>query len=856
MAAKGSIHDLRYLDTDPGSEEIDPNNANGNEPLGGLHRILPYADTPPESDTEDDDISSVSNDSVSPEIPESKAETSVVFVEFTIEEVDPLDDSWDALEVIHPYDIEYPRSRTNSFHKDSDKALVAELQGLDCSDSEADLDGEEDAFLRIQRLYRRSRRISMQSSFGKRAYSEIDNWDDDYELSDGDENRGNDKTRKRVHTSTLLFNDPPVPIIEPDELDSDVEDGEAEDQILQELPFFNLEIMSVDSDFSTTSSDRHKHSESDPIRREGENEQVSEIRSNEEAGADSNEARPTRTDETRDNSRAMASVEFHNNQSRSSTKSDETPMCGSNSIDNTDLESLFSSFSASSMESLTTLDHRQRSGVALLTELLFNHRELSPLYKLAISRVEIGKLRTHLYGFFRIYGKELHREASDEKERLAAQFIRRCARLLANAICQSLQSESGEEDWSSLLSIERVSMEQNVNEWINASLTNVESLIPQVIEGDEKIVDSSRAETASSESSNEDYEVVYEEPEDYLLLSEVEHFILSADAFSNLKLALRAWLNLDDGNSEGETPLETDPSAASSKHTSHKLLALLSMIRRAGMAVFHNVQNVLILTGFREPELVDGYQRVRWKNKKNKGKTLFEDYLENEPGALRTLEAYLNTCAYQKNNTGSTSASSSSEQRTHNTNSSASGSIGSSSLQTNVSCHSGQGIGPNETTRAFETDIELTASPSESLHLFTCIERGFHKLDFSQKVITNIPNDQTLFESLREEHYCGYQGRWRRIISLRAIQSVHFMKVADKEPSLDVISEVNDSNNFSSSFYMAAPATLIHDATKKFAKRAGPVTVSHRPGSSARLGQNTNAAPSLRDCPPLWGHDL
>lgn len=163
--------------------------------------------------------------------------------------------------------------------------------------------------------------------------------------------------------------------------------------------------------------------------------------------------------------------------------------------------------------------------------------------------------------------------------------------------------------------------------------------------------------------------------------------------------------------------------------------------------------------------------------KKNKGKTLFEDYAENELGALQALEAYLNTCAYQKNNTGSASSSSSNEQRTHNTKSSASGSNSSNTLPTNVSCHSGQGLGDDNTTRAFDRDIEMTASPSETLHLFTCIERGFHKLDFNQKVITNILNDQTLFESLREEHYCGYRGGWRRIISLRAIQSVHFMKV-------------------------------------------------------------------------------
>lgn len=222
---------------------------------------------------------------------------------------------------------------------------------------------------------------------------------------------------------------------------------------------------------------------------------------------------------------------------------------------------------------------------------------------------------------------------------------------------------------------------------------------------------------------------------------------------------------------------------------------------------------------------------------------------------MQALEAYLNTCAYQKNNTGSASSSSSSnEQRTHNTKSSDSGSNSSNTLPTNVSCHSGQGVDADDTTRTFDRDIEMTASTSETLHLFTCIERGFHKLDFNQKVVTNIPNDQTLFESLREEHYCGYRGSWRRIISLRAIQSVHFMKVCGQnDPTSIFISIIPD--NFSSSLYMAVPVILIHDAMKKCVKRAGHVTASPRPGSSARLEQNINAARSPRDCHPLLGHD-
>ncbi|CAI6093481.1 unnamed protein product [Clonostachys chloroleuca] len=175
--------------------------------------------------------------------------TTAVF-EFTLEEIDPMDDEWDALEVLYPYEIEPPRSRSSSWHKELDKNMVREFRNLNCSastsDNDIELDGEEDAFMRHQRELRRRRRVSMSSSVGKRTHSELSDSDDDFGFLDvNDVGSSAKRMRKRLHRSSLLFHDPPEQIEELEEPDSS--EDEPHEDLARELPYFTVEVMEVES---------------------------------------------------------------------------------------------------------------------------------------------------------------------------------------------------------------------------------------------------------------------------------------------------------------------------------------------------------------------------------------------------------------------------------------------------------------------------------------------------------------------------------------------------------------------------------------------------------------------------------
>lgn len=66
---------------------------------------------------------------------------------------------------------------------------------------------------------------------------------------------------------------------------------------------------------------------------------------------------------------------------------------------------------------------------------------------------------------------------------------------------------------------------------------------------------------------------------------------------------------------------------------------------------------------------------------------------------------------------------------------------------------------------------------SGPLHLFSCIERGRYKVDLQQKLVTDISHDRELFRALRTQYHEN-RGRVRSYWSLRAVHSIHFMKVS------------------------------------------------------------------------------
>lgn len=167
-----------------------------------------------------------------------------------LEELDPMDSDWDDVEVHHPYEIESAHSRSGSLHhKDIDRTIMRGMKNLDCSaepsDNEADFDLEEEVFLQRQQELRRFRRVSMSSSVGKRSYSELSDSEDDLgPLDVNDVGSSARRMRKRLHRSSILFNDPPEQIEELDEPNSSEDEH---DELARELPYWTMEIMEVDS---------------------------------------------------------------------------------------------------------------------------------------------------------------------------------------------------------------------------------------------------------------------------------------------------------------------------------------------------------------------------------------------------------------------------------------------------------------------------------------------------------------------------------------------------------------------------------------------------------------------------------
>lgn len=173
--------------------------------------------------------------------------------DFILEEIDPMDNTLDALEVLYPYEIESARSRSSSWHRDIrdlDRSMMRDLRNLNCSneasDNEPEFDLEEDIFLKRQQEMRRLRRVSMSSSVGKRTHSELSDSDEDFRPLDvNDVGSSARRLRKRLHRCSLLFQDPPEQIEELEEPNSSEDEFQAGQSLAQELPYWTMEIMEM-----------------------------------------------------------------------------------------------------------------------------------------------------------------------------------------------------------------------------------------------------------------------------------------------------------------------------------------------------------------------------------------------------------------------------------------------------------------------------------------------------------------------------------------------------------------------------------------------------------------------------------
>lgn len=157
-----------------------------------------------------------------------------------------------------------------------------------------------------------------------------------------------------------------------------------------------------------------------------------------------------------------------------------------------------------------------------------------------------------------------------------------------------------------------------------------------------------------------------------------------------------------------------------------------------------------------------------------RGRRLYDDYIEYEPGALQPLRDYVSSAVY-----GSKRTSNNSQGSTLSDNDS-----DSSSPALNRSLAKASGSDAKEVADQVvrEVDVELGDSghranlDQESLHLLCCIERGRYRIDLHQELITNISDDRSLFCTLRRIYH-EQRGRMRSYWSLRTVHSIHFMKV-------------------------------------------------------------------------------
>jgi hypothetical protein len=234
-------------DEDESSHDGEDDGKSGKEPQ---QRHIPGQYNMQDNGESESEVESDINQDIAPVIYVTDSAAAAV-LDLIFEEMDPMDSDWDSAEVQCPYEIESAHSRSGSLHhRDIDRTIMRGMKNLDCSaepsDNEGDFDLEEEIFYKRQQELRRYRRVSMSSSVGKRSYSELSDSDDDFgPLDVNDVGSSARRMRKRLHRSSILFNDPPEQIEELEEPDSS--EDEHPDDLARELPYWTMEIMEVDS---------------------------------------------------------------------------------------------------------------------------------------------------------------------------------------------------------------------------------------------------------------------------------------------------------------------------------------------------------------------------------------------------------------------------------------------------------------------------------------------------------------------------------------------------------------------------------------------------------------------------------
>jgi hypothetical protein len=150
--------------------------------------------------------------------------------------------------------------------------------------------------------------------------------------------------------------------------------------------------------------------------------------------------------------------------------------------------------------------------------------------------------------------------------------------------------------------------------------------------------------------------------------------------------------------------------------------------------------------------------------------------VEHKPGALQALQKYLNTSAYR---TKATLVESHGRTPPDNH---ASRTLGESSTQIDTSGPGDiadeplQGDISSSMDSYDQANTDISLDPMQTLHLFSCTDKGSNEWQLHQEVITNVQNDRQLFNGLRQQ-YRKHRSVLRPLWSFRTLQSIHFMKV-------------------------------------------------------------------------------
>lgn len=161
------------------------------------------------------------------------------------------------------------------------------------------------------------------------------------------------------------------------------------------------------------------------------------------------------------------------------------------------------------------------------------------------------------------------------------------------------------------------------------------------------------------------------------------------------------------------------------------------------------------------------------------GKTLYDDYVKHDPGALQALQEYLEATRVPKS-----TVAGGCQRQSQSSSAAARYTASSSGLQAR-SCTSTASAGditdqtitdPDSQSSVTCQDMGTGSQSSRPLLLLSCIDRRGRPIKLHQEYVTHITDDRQLFHALRKIYY-SHRRKLESFLSFRTLHSIHFRKV-------------------------------------------------------------------------------